>query len=43
MPLYDYRVAKKVLSESEKDRMLSVFLNTTNVSFPLPPPPHSQN
>ena len=32
MPLYDYRIAKKVLSEAEKDRILAIFLNTTVVS-----------
>lgn len=35
MPSYDFKIAKESLTESEKDRILAIYLNTVsdNVSF----------
>lgn len=41
MPAYNYQVAKATLTEAEKDRILAIYLNTTDVSFPIPLPPYT--
>lgn len=30
MPSYDFKIAKESLTESEKDRILAIYLNTVN-------------